>query len=134
MLHLLLDTACAPADTMTSQEWSLFLCATIAFPFMGILIGRIWEMKRHKFRIELLTRDLDAAAIEKFEETARRNYLMLSMGAMNDATRGLIPLPRSKEAFEAIWKETEFRYRHWVNESTKEMWADPLSFQNPNAN
>lgn len=133
MLQTLL-TSCAPADTMTSQELLLFIAASILFPLATFYIGRIWELKRRKYQLEIDIQELETYAIERFEETARHTYFVATMTALHDTSRGACALPRSKEAFAAVWKETEFRYRHWICESAKDIWKNPMSFFNPDSN
>lgn len=72
-------------------------------------------------------RDIHKESVELFAETCRHKYAVLTMMVMSEKSRGLAPLPTSKESFENIWREIEYRYRHWAVDEKTETWGEPPS-------
>ena len=53
-------------------------------------------------------------AFEQFSETNRHKYSIITMQVLNETTKGMFPLPGTKESFDAMFIEIEYRYRYWA--------------------
>ncbi len=125
---------CVPADTMTGREYFLLFWVAIGFLIVGLLRGHR-QLKNHKAEgFNQGREDAFKVVLEKFDDKARHEHMLTVLTVLSDMTGGHISLPKSKDGFENVWREVEFRYRHWVKKGQESSWKEPPPVEVKDAN
>lgn len=104
----------------------------IVIGFGGFTMGVVFwrpSLKRFEVNFEILR----ASAIENFDEEARHKFFIITLTSMYDLTKGSMYVPKNVDAVHGLWREAEFRYRHWLKEESSKVWAKSPTFTSPNA-
>lgn len=89
--------------------------ALVAFSVAaGILIGYRFARRDVGAAFDAGTQHGFDSAFESFSEVIRHKYAILTMMVLYEKTKDAFPMPNSNEALDNLWREIEYRYRHWV--------------------
>lgn len=114
----LLALSRSEGDATNLAPFFFFLLTLLTGFVLGLLLG--WRRTEYdRQAIDKLTRESMDREVAWFSEDMRLRYMTLVLQSMHDITKGApLVVPRSRLAIEEIWREAEFRYRHWMSEES----------------